>query len=94
VIERPRVSRRLRGAGARLALMDVVLLNVDGLSVPVPHQALYDAASEIRLATEGCVRAQDCVSAVEIVLAAMQRAGVLCFCLSERDIESLKDSPL
>ena len=81
-----RVSTLPRAAAERIAAADVILLNVDGLSVPVPQQALYDAASEIRLATEAHVRWTDCVSAVEIVLGAMQRAGALCFCPSEMDI--------
>jgi hypothetical protein len=83
------------GAAGRNVAAHVVLLNVGGLSVPVAQQALYDAASEIRLATEAHVGWADCVSAVEIVLAAMERAGVLCFCQSETDTENqeIEDIP-
>ena len=48
-------------------------------SVPIPKQALYAAASDLRLATEAHVGWEDCASVVVTVLTAMESKGVLRF---------------
>lgn len=75
-------SSRRRVSDERRALGPVVYVDVNQRSVPVPQEALYDAASHLRLATEARVRGGDCASAVALVLAAMERSGFLSFCRS------------
>ena len=64
-----RASSRARDAALPIASEGVIYVNVAGRSVPVAQQALYDAADEIRLATEVRVGWRGCVSAVAVVLA-------------------------
>src|SRR5258707_4473213 len=65
-----------RDAGVRKALppserwVDVL---VNRRNVPVPKQALYAAASDLRLATEGHVDLADCAAAVALALSAIER---------------------
>lgn len=73
-------SSRPRGAGVKTALapsevwVDVV---VNQKRIRLPKQALYDAASDLRLATEAHVSWEDCASVVVRVLTAMNSHGEL-----------------
>jgi hypothetical protein len=52
---------------------------VNRRNIPIPKQALYAAASDLRLATEAHVDLADCAAAVARVLSAMESHGVLRF---------------
>src|SRR5258705_8470761 len=52
-------------------------VDVNGQSIPIPKQALYAAASDLRSASGGHVRWEDCASAVALVLSAMDSHGAL-----------------
>jgi hypothetical protein len=71
-----------RDAGVRKALAPSELwvnVLVNRRNIPIPKQALYAAASDLRLATEAHVDLADCAAAVARVLSAMESHGVLRF---------------
>ena len=76
------VSSLPPAAGARRALafselwVDVI---VNQRNIPIPKQALYAAASDLRSATGEYVDLADCAAAVARVLSAMESHGVLRF---------------
>src|SRR6266567_5834125 len=63
-------------AGRRVSSASV-FVDVNGRRVPIPEQALYAAASALRLSTEGYGDWRDCAAVVALVLSAMERDGVL-----------------
>ena len=77
-----RASSLPRDVGVRRALAPSELwvdVLVNQRNIPIPKQALYAAASELRLATGAHVDLADCAAAVALVLRAMERGGVLSF---------------
>ena len=68
-------------------MASVVYVDVNRRSVPVPRQALYDVAADLRSATEARVAWEDCASAVALVLSAMERDGLVTFHQADDDIQ-------